>query len=1044
MDPRTRRGPSDLQPGPYPDTKAVHFTRTPPAGPVVPEMYIDAMGRTGPESVTGVPNRSITPIPPALPNNFDVPNYRQYFRTDPLLGLDVPLNGNVPLDDISPLPLIDPIQEMEQEVTNYLADGGNDDQVNGEAERENDEDPEEEELLRQRAQYKPKSSVPPDLSSANYAAQCISAAISSRMPPFRLSPGEYNVLHKHLSHAHVTTYLNIRNGILRLWLANPTVNVSMVEAAGCVNNERFYPLAEFAYEWLVRNGYINFGCIESAVEPPTDNFVAGKRPRQTIVVVGAGIAGLSCARQLESLLKRYSRSFLSEFEDIPRVVILEAKRRTGGRIYTPLVSGAHVDLGADTIMGFGGGNPLGTLLRRQLGVPCVPIDQSSNDLYSSSGDRIDPEVDYRAHSLFNHLLDCMVSFESGMLAPPTAAGDKALIQAGRDPVVDAASEKITIAHMDEKTKPYDTPPSLQQHGEAITTALESSFLRDIGFKLKSDASQVHISLHAEPSSDSASSLGMTMRSLLKQLERIVEFSDLDKRALDWYFAKFELNTGDFIDAQGLASWSHHRKNRFTGRHSWVRDGMGVAIRAIEHLPKRLDVRLKTPITVIEWEDDAAQVQFENGDQVTADRVIVTAPLGVLKRRSLQFIPDLPQWKTDSIERLGFGVVNRICLTFDEQFWDDQPLIRVANEPTPDERGNCFLFENMARRTGKPLIVGVLSGNAAQKLPFASEEEAVKYSVEKLRNLCKHNSKAHTAKLLESVVTRWQLDPYAKGAFSHVGTEGTVVDHDLLGRPVLQSLFWAGEATSRIYPGTVHGAYLSGLRAAKEVLNSLVGPLEVPNPLILSSENPGQKPKKRRPQVNMSAPHLKKRVAPGPHFHTSVTPPEDFKTAESELLELRRRRQVAEQERLERDLVKELGERPTRPERSGNTNPFLLFQKDYWDICRAETEEAKRNDRRTHATHATRNEIRASLGRKWRLLPELEKRPYIEKSQKTKDENEHRHQEFLRKLKWYDAEADNFRQQWRQDHPPEPTARECQLEALVEEIRPRKKRSRLRE
>lgn len=1010
----------------------------------MPEMYVDAAGRPGPPNMAGIPTRSITPIPPAVSNDFDIANYRQYFRDDPLLGLDVPLNGTVPLNDISPLPLIDPVREMEQEVTNYLADGPNDAQAGlGNGEDTAEEDPEEQELQQRRARYKPKSSIPPDLSAANYATQCISAAISSRMPPFRLLPNEYNVLHKHLSHAHVTTYLNIRNGILRLWLANPTVNVSMVEAAGCVQNERFYPLAEFAYEWLVRNGYINFGCIEPAVETLSENFVSGTRSRQTIVVVGAGIAGLSCARQLESLIKRHSKYFLREFEAIPRVVVLEARRRIGGRIYTPLIGGAHIDLGADTVTGFGGGNPLGTLLRRQLGAPCIPIDQSSNDLYSSNGDIIDPEIDYRAHSLFNHLLDCMLCFESGMLAPPTASGDKALIQAGRDPVVDPASEKFTIAHMDEKTKPYDTPPSLKQQGESVTTAVEASFLRDLGFKLKSDASQVHIALHAEPSSDSASSLGMTMRSLLGQLEELVEFTDLDRMALEWYFAKFELNTGDCIDAQGLASWSHHRKNRFTGRHSWVRDGLGVAVKALENLPRRLDVRLKTPVTVIEWDDDAAQVQFENGDQVTADRVVVTAPLGVLKRRSLQFIPDLPQWKMDSIERLGFGVVNRICLTFEEQFWDDQPLIRVANDPSADEPGNCFLFENMARRTGKPVIVGVLSGNAAQKLPFANEEEAVLCAVKKLRNLCKTNPKAHTVRLLESVVTRWQLDPYAKGAFSHVGTEGTVVDHDLLGRPVLHSLFWAGEATSRIYPGTVHGAYLSGLRAAKEVLNSLVGPLEVPDPLILNTEM-GTKPKKKKQQVGIGTQQLKKRVVPSVHFHTSPTPPEDFKSAESELLELRRSRQVAESERLEQDLVKELGERPIRPERSGNTNPFLLFQKDYWDICRTETEEAKRRDRRTHATHATRNEIRASLGRKWRSLPEEEKRPYIEQSQKTKDENEHRHQEFLRRLKWYDAEADNFRQQWRQDHPPEPTVRERQLEALVEEIRPRRKRSRLRE
>ena len=41
--------------------------------------------------------------------------------------------------------------------------------------------------------------------------------------------------------------------------------------------------------------------------------------------------------------------------------------------------------------------------------------------------------------------------------------------------------------------------------------------------------------------------------------------------------------------------------------------------------------------------------------------------------------------------------------------------------------------------------------------------------------------------------------------------------DHLAQPVDGRLFFAGEATNRQYFGTVHGAYLSGVRAAKELL-----------------------------------------------------------------------------------------------------------------------------------------------------------------------------------------------------------------------------------
>jgi lysine-specific histone demethylase 1 len=42
------------------------------------------------------------------------------------------------------------------------------------------------------------------------------------------------------------------------------------------------------------------------------------------------------------------------------------------------------------------------------------------------------------------------------------------------------------------------------------------------------------------------------------------------------------------------------------------------------------------------------------------------------------------------------------------------------------------------------------------------------------------------------------------------------DYDTLAAPVGKTLFFAGEHTHKKHPATVHGAYLSGLRAAAEV------------------------------------------------------------------------------------------------------------------------------------------------------------------------------------------------------------------------------------
>jgi hypothetical protein len=70
----------------------------------------------------------------------------------------------------------------------------------------------------------------------------------------------------------------------------------------------------------------------------------------------------------------------------------------------------------------------------------------------------------------------------------------------------------------------------------------------------------------------------------------------------------------------------------------------------------------------------------------------------------------------------------------------------------------------------------------------------------------------------SVVTNWGLDPYSRGAYSYVAVGASGQDYDILGRPVANCLFFAGEATCKEHPDTVGGAILSGLREAVRIID----------------------------------------------------------------------------------------------------------------------------------------------------------------------------------------------------------------------------------
>lgn len=68
--------------------------------------------------------------------------------------------------------------------------------------------------------------------------------------------------------------------------------------------------------------------------------------------------------------------------------------------------------------------------------------------------------------------------------------------------------------------------------------------------------------------------------------------------------------------------------------------------------------------------------------------------------------------------------------------------------------------------------------------------------------------------IQTVCTRWGSDPFSLGSYSNVAVGASGDDYEILGENVGDGrLFFAGEATTKRYPATMHGAFLTGLREA---------------------------------------------------------------------------------------------------------------------------------------------------------------------------------------------------------------------------------------
>jgi monoamine oxidase len=165
----------------------------------------------------------------------------------------------------------------------------------------------------------------------------------------------------------------------------------------------------------------------------------------------------------------------------------------------------------------------------------------------------------------------------------------------------------------------------------------------------------------------------------------------------------------------------------------------------------------------------------------------------------------------AVASVGFGVVDKYLLVWDEPFWDDAQVVAY----TPDTPDLFNYFVNLdALRPGTPALVTFAYAAAARALEQVADAEVVALALGHLRDVYGPDVPPPVALRR----TRWAQDPNALGSYSFTSTDTEMAHFDRLAEPVGRVHF-AGEHTSREYFSTAHGAYLSGLRAAEEVLGA---------------------------------------------------------------------------------------------------------------------------------------------------------------------------------------------------------------------------------
>lgn len=424
---------------------------------------------------------------------------------------------------------------------------------------------------------------------------------------------------------------------------------------------------------------------------------AGER----VIVIGAGIAGIAAAVDLQA----------AGFE----VVVLEARNRIGGRIWTDHRWGFPLDLGASWIHGSAPANPIWRL-RNELGLRTVRTDWDDLVVYDVDGRQVS------------------ASQASTDAARYRSAYRKARRWGNRQESDNALQDGIDFAVRTRTMSPYD------------------------------------------------------------------------QRALDFRL-NFEVEQDYGEDAASLSNWWYDQDSWLGGRQdSYMVDGYG---ELVDTLADSLDIRLTTVVSTVSYGSFGVRISTNRGTQQAA-YAVVTVPLGVLKANRITFSPALTRAKRGAISRLGVGTLNKLYLGFGERFWDDREAIGYQSA----ERGEWSLWMDLEHILGEPILLAFNAATFGAKLESYSDQKTLDAAMATLRTIYGRN----IPDAQSAMITRWNQETYSLGSYSHIPLGATGRDYRILSVPSGDRLFWAGEATNKKYPQTVAGAYLSGQRAAQQILD----------------------------------------------------------------------------------------------------------------------------------------------------------------------------------------------------------------------------------
>lgn len=258
----------------------------------------------------------------------------------------------------------------------------------------------------------------------------------------------------------------------------------------------------------------------------------------------------------------------------------------------------------------------------------------------------------------------------------------------------------------------------------------------------------------------------------------------------------------------------------TGINLAVEDGYGALI---ARLAAELPISTRVAARKVSARGRDVLVETDQGT-ITAKAAIVAVPARMLETERLT-ISDLPQDIAMAFADVPMGYYEKVAIAFDGKVFDgfDMPYADIFDPVAPTTHPLNFELHPF----GRPIAITHIAGNFARDMERDGEAGMVDFA---LSALVRAFGSELRKRVRKATATHWSSDIFINGAYS-CAKPGKGDSRQAFATPIHERIFLAGEHVHPTFQATAHGAFETGMTAArKAILAAGHGAALAPEPL----------------------------------------------------------------------------------------------------------------------------------------------------------------------------------------------------------------------